>query len=165
MNDATELFLARVPDPDLPALELIIQYQGAIFGGFIRDLLTNTEPNDIDVMLFDSQVFEFVQELTALGYRSEGNKFSKPGAHSLDVNSIPLISPFTQLCPGIEPDADVNLLLFRKGELTTWSRIPLAQIFSHLQSREAQVFTDSDPARVHKLQRTGYRILYESSES
>ena len=74
-NDIEDLFLPE----DHQALNIIFKYNGAIFGGYLRDIILGIEPNDIDAVISEQprpgvSAVDFFDEMEDLGYDIRSDK-------------------------------------------------------------------------------------------
>ena len=62
-------FLRQVSYRDKHIIELIFDYNGIIYGGYLRDIIAGEEPTDIDVAIYKKYFDEFVYKLERKGYK------------------------------------------------------------------------------------------------
>jgi hypothetical protein len=161
---------------DTEVVRAIFDAQGAIFGGYLRDVIAGVEPSDIDVTIFEVYKGQLWNDLLKLGYlRMEFNpdnetwKWVKPGALPIEV----YVNEYDQpgdviLGPMAAPDFDVNLLETSNGvELFNWMNPdePIDDILAHIRHREAIMMTSEGIVgqdRIDKILKKGYRIIGNS---
>jgi len=116
-------------------IDIVIKYKGAVYGGFVRDMLANRPFNDIDIwfkcledkLKFETQLqAEYQCSITSVEW--ENDKYFSPADHSkiiildekfgftLDVLVIDTDSFFTKH----KPDVNVNRLYISKDGIKTY---------------------------------------------
>ncbi len=153
---------------DLPILEIIFRYKGAIFGGYIRDIIRDEEPNDIDVVISEMYLDNFIKKVESMGYDIEGSegvfKLKKKGYRDIEVVSMEDDPDDVILGPAAAPDFSVNLLVFSMQDgLNEWTgEYKIDEIIKDIKRGVAvQISTDLPDAksRQNKLTRKGFTVI------
>jgi len=167
-KEITDLFR---PD-DSPILDMIFKYNGAIFGGYLRDIILGIEPNDIDVVLSshpNADTESFFEDIKSLGYKVESVetdffRLSKEGCRDIEIVLSEDHPDHAILGPAAAPDFTVNLLVYSQQDgLNEWTGIfnDVDRIIEDILERKAtQVSPDYelDEKRRTKIVRKGFTI-------
>jgi hypothetical protein len=108
-------------------VNIVLEHNGCIFGGFLRDFVMQKQPRDMDVVLYYSKLSQFDTELKALGYTTMDDLEDDELEYNCD-GRIPIHvvveteeqDPKIRLSPCPIPDYDVNLLAFDNFGLFNW---------------------------------------------
>lgn len=155
-----------LPEDRALVRELFVQ-KGALYGGYLRDVIAGDEPTDLDVVLSEKGYgIYFIKYLLANNYRLEYNQNDtivarKPGARNVEMIFVEDDPEEVILGPEASPDFDVNLLVLNAdGVLRDWTgeRIDLTEIFENIATRRA-VSLEPGPNRIEKMMQKGYAIL------
>ena len=148
--------------------KILFNYKGVVFGGYIRDMIANLQPTDIDVVLPSDTFSAFLNVLTAYGYTSYEMQetgfylFKKEGHLNVEVGSCQDSSTSgIWIGPEAVPDFDVNLLAYDGIKLYNWVNPDAGDIFqiiSNIHKRQAVAYEPGED-RVLKMRRKGYTIL------
>ena len=165
-NNITKLFKPG----DYDVLNIIFKYKGAVFGGYLRDIISDNEPSDIDVAISEMYAPSFFDEIEDLGYDvrciDDIFNFSKEGHREVEVILTEDDPDDTILGPAAYPDFDVNLLVYsRQDGLNDWTgEIDVNTIIDHILNKTAhQISSDEDlepdtVKRKEKLTRKGFTL-------
>lgn len=154
-----------IPDKYVEIVNLVIKYDGCIFGGCVRDFIRGDDPSDIDVSISDAHVQDFYESLPRLGYlmlNKFGTKFSKGEGDSqiiVDVCELSEDSEFkVELC--IAPDFDVNMLAWDGIMLFDYSspNYGISDIIGNIKMKRAAKISPSD-IRLRKMLDKGWIII------
>jgi len=120
---------------DKEVINIIFQFKGIIYGGYIRDIvskwfniLPDNIPVDIDAVFWDDMEKPFIRRMKRLGYVLSNNNhgcfsLNKLGARSIDFYSVKNYKDGSCLKPEIFPDFMVNTLMFDGKELQSWNSV------------------------------------------
>jgi hypothetical protein len=164
--DIKTLFLKE----DKNVLDIIIRNKGAIYGGYIRDLINGTKPNDIDIIISDLYYDDFVREMIENGYVSSRNYnnntivYKKAGNRDIDVSVVDDNPEETILRPVSIPYFDVNLLEYVNEKLIDWTNPDndISSIIKHIKDKETVQLQSDDKVgldRIEKIKKKGYTII------
>ena len=56
-------FLVKTNSHDRKILKLLFDLEGVLFGGYIRDIIANTEPKDFDICLPKHTINQFINNI------------------------------------------------------------------------------------------------------
>lgn len=153
-------------------VDFILENNGFVFGGFVRDLVRDVSPNDIDCCLSYNNLINLISILTGeLGYVKLLNfnsyfKFEYYG-YSLTRMLVPINETEFQIDvvdnPLIKPDFDVNMLVLdRSGIKVNYSyhhNLELSDIFSNIYNKRCVKLPDCLEHRVEKMRDRGWDII------
>jgi hypothetical protein len=108
-------------------VDIVLDHDGCIFGGFLRDFVMQKQPRDMDVVLYYSKLFQFDFDIKALGYTTTDDLEDDELEYNCD-GQLPIHvvveteeqDPKIRLSPCPIPDYDVNLLAFDNSGLFNW---------------------------------------------
>jgi hypothetical protein len=111
-----------------PILQKLWSLKGVVFGGFLRDVIANDEPNDMDVCLLWSKYKDFTDYLTSSGYQNQKHLSIEDQevwtkADSITLEILLLEDEEAKDCllgPCCDPDFDVNLLTTDGEKFWPW---------------------------------------------
>jgi hypothetical protein len=160
----------QVLGKDNNILDIIIRNKGSIYGGYIRDLINGTKPNDIDIIISDLYYDDFVVEMIENGYVSSRNYdndtmvYKKAGNRDVEVSVVDDDPEDTILGPVSIPDFDVNLLEYVNGKLIDWTNPDndISTIIKHIKDKETVQLESDDEIglyRIDKMKNKGYTII------
>jgi hypothetical protein len=154
------------------ALTILYRHKGAVYGGYIRDMIAGVFPKDIDVVLPKDTLSAFWKDLERAGYVSQGLQpngailFKKDGfldveAVSCDDTCLDIVNDGVFIGPEGTPDFDVNTLAYDGTKMYNWvdpGAGDLLTIIMHIQKREAETL-DPGEDRIEKIKKKGYTII------
>lgn len=161
-----------IPKKYQELVNLVLKHHGCIFGGAVRDFLTEVDPNDIDISMSDLVVQDFYFDLLLLGYEPLSdnkfvNKFVK-GNIIADVVELPEDSEvFVDIY--VPPDFDVNTLAWDGKRLFNYwvdtknsedTPYDITEILAHIAMRKTTVIT-LNQTRLDKMTDKGWVIIYK----
>lgn len=165
IEDMLELYV--LPE-DREIVREVLRKRGAIYGGYLRDVIAGEEPNDIDIILSELRYgLEFIKYLLSKGYQLdyEGKNdtiiATKSGARKLELAFVEDSPDEVLIGPVSGPDFDVNLLLLGEdGVLRNWMdpNEDIIEIIENITSRRA-VRIEADRDRIRKMSQKGYTIV------
>lgn len=160
-------------DEDRDIINIILQYKGIIYGGYIRDIIAkwignrdiHTIPMDIDVVFWTHMESSFIKRMRKLGYqlsRSDHgcNLFSKSGCRSIEFYSISDMKDGSALVPVIFPDFVINTVMFDGKIFKRWGDTKdtsIETVIDHIRNGNAGLL-DADHLRKKKILNKGYNI-------
>jgi len=168
---ASNTLIPTFPNADMGVVKLIEKCDGAIFGGYLRDLYAGVQPNDMDIVLYRNHFEEFKSKIESLGYfyiTPDDEKYGSRIFMKVDCITLEIILedydekyPDIILGPCPDPDASVNLLNYFRKELHNWmgDNISPTDIIEQIKKRETWIFKNADPDRIKKIQTKGYTIV------
>jgi len=166
---------------DAPAIGLVFAYRGSVYGGYLRDLVAQQEPKDIDVVIPRDWFDGFFLDMTDLGYKSTHHAenrtliFTKPPSatyssasatppHPIEVYTLEEDPDTTFIGPVAAPDFDCNLLAYDGVTLFNWADVDphrIDHLLAGIHSRSTvQCSSDEQlaPGRKEKIVARGYQI-------
>jgi len=152
---------------DWQVATLIFDYRGAIYGGYLRDVIAGVEPKDIDAVIPQIYESDFLRDLTKLGFTLSENPENetflarKPGHRDVEIYFVEDDPNDTLIGPVSAPDFDVNLLALNdNGFISDWTNPgnPITDILDHIRNRVA-VRLEATPEREAKMRAKGYQII------
>ena len=162
------------PIEDIDVINIIFDNEAVIYGGYIRDLVAQVEPTDIDVVLSELYQDSFFHDMEVSGYTRyfDDEKgvfvFNKDDNKTVEVVTVDH-DPDDVLLGGVtEPDFDVNLLTANGSSLYSWidPNQDIDPIMEHIRDRIAvQLSDDVGYDRIEKMIRKGYTIQDSSEQN
>jgi hypothetical protein len=159
-------------------IEIFTNNYVSIFGGYIRDMLLDEEPHDIDCMV-DNEHFGIVDvALKKIGYRCIPNedeegfyKYEHDTLIQIDLVKSSFSYKDTFLSPETYPDCDVNNLYWfwdfeeQKYRMDMWvgcNDISYLEIIDRLQRKEkiAYIYPSCTDERLYKIQSKGFTCKF-----
>ena len=145
-------------------INLVWSEGGCVFGGFVRDILRDDKPNDIDCFFGNNSAatLRFLQKLAMnVGpYKIEGALYEPEYPMiRIMVRGIQIdISP----CQYSLPDFDVNLLSLYKGQLSIMRRfdwLTLENTLRNIRRKQARQLPSCPAHRLNKMKEKGWDIF------
>ena len=152
-------------------MELVFKWKGVIFGGFLRDIIAEIDPSDIDAVVPLSYKDKFEHDLEKHGYEKEPPSsiydttiFRKKNKINIEVIYDENEPGSVVLGPATEPDFDVNILTFDGSNLYNWINmfdpdLDEKRIVENIQKRKTYQFPDADRHRIDKMKLKGFEIV------
>lgn len=160
-------------DEDKEAIDTIFEFNGVIYGGYIRDIISkwfgilpNNAPVDIDAVFWDNMERPFIRKMKRYGYSLSNNdngcfSLNKRGKRPVEFYSIKNLRDGSSLKPEIFPDFIVNTLMFDGKTLRSWNCIvddsSVIIAINHIYNKQAGML-DADFLRKEKILNKGYII-------
>jgi hypothetical protein len=158
-------------EEDESILDLIFECRGAIYGGYLRDIISKVAPKDIDCVLPEKTKHEFQSGIAALGYVMSHNDtndtdvYVKTGGLDVEVYYLDEDPDVASLGPVTDPDFSVNLLSYVDGKLDSWiggniKDLNLVDVVEDILLKETtQLSSHASTSRIKKIQDKGYKII------
>ena len=165
------------PRPQEETLFAILkQNYVTVFGGYIRDVLLNVTPSDVDCVVESSLFSKLNDDLVANGYKSieinlqNVSRYEKDGQLPIEVI---VEDEYTHLDliigPCATPDVDINTLSYacvgktkEEYALTSWTGgCTTDKIIHKLQNgcRDVRIASDISDVRKEKILQKGFQIV------
>ena len=162
-------FLKKVRFTDKSIIQLIFDYDGIIYGGYLRDVIAGEEPTDIDVIIYKKDYEEFVYKLERKGYRFDSyieshNIYTYSKTFSRDIQFHFFEDGDDGFIDAYQTaDCDVNCLAYDGNKLFN-KRHPnasISKILSNIRNKRAIVNVEEcDDRRFKKMTSKGYDLIY-----
>jgi hypothetical protein len=144
-------------------VSIVINNDGCIFGGFLRDYAMQKTPKDLDAIVYYSNLFQLDTELKAIGYTTmddlEDDELEYNCDEKLPIHVIVESEEADQnvrLTPCPIPDYDVNLLALDKSGLFNWMDLSDPSIIIRkIHNRVASAINPSED-RIAKFKLMGF---------
>jgi hypothetical protein len=160
-------FIKLPQDESHHIISLITNNKGIVYGGYIRDIINNEIPNDIDAVILENVENKIIQELEHDGYFKHKidnylYRFTKNNCKSIDLS---VEREYTMegivLSPLSAPDFDVNLLAFDGNKIYNWTGWDnVNEIIKNIRSRHCRILNpDLNKERIEKMKQRGWTIL------
>jgi len=158
-------------EEDKSVLDLIFKCRGAVYGGYLRDIISKTVPKDIDIVVSETYKSEFETGMATLGYEmsyndaNETDVYTKAGALDIEVYYLPDEPDDISMGPVADPDFSVNLLSYVDGRLHVWigegfKDLSLVDVIEDIILKETtQLSPNASEERIQKIQDKGYKII------
>lgn len=144
---------------------ILFNNRGKVYGGFIRDVIANIPPADIDIVISTYCADSFYEDMKAAGYKYQFNNdhgtdiWTKEGHLPVESYIVEDDPDDTIIGPITEPDYDVNTLIYNGNELDTWAGDNNTKIIiKHILKRIAVPMGDFDFDRELKIKQKGYQV-------
>lgn len=151
---------------DIPFFSILFRYKGSVFGGYLRDLIANENPKDINVIISEKYFNEFNFHLTKENFSSY---FYENGTISYEKDNHRLIHVIltdyepeqTPLTPNLKPDFDVNLLAFNGTAFYNWHdpTEEIDGIIEAIKTRTATQLSKISEEMKISMKEKGYEII------
>lgn len=162
-------------------LDILFRNNGSIFGGYIRDKISDISPKDMDVVLYSDKYESFINDMKNIGYTCHKCKsvdifhckISCPAENDAiiltrDENDIIvecIVCEDTSTSgilagPCCDPDFDVNILIFDGDRIFTWldPEIDCEKIYEGIKNKVAVEINPSEYRR-EKILSKGYTTI------
>lgn len=158
---------------EVALFEVLEAHRTAVFGGYIRDVLSGADPHDVDVVVRRKRLPALRKALTELGYwrtsediiDTNHETWRKDSALDIDL-IVDDEAGGTILGPCAAPDADINTLSWTRVNgtyrLCCWcDDWPAGELAEKLRSGSKDVcaYSSASEERLRKLQSAGYIIV------
>lgn len=155
---------------ELDLYKLICQYNVVVFGGFIRDIIADIEPNDIDLAIHQERFIEFIDELLYMGYKVNN---SEPEVNLYKGNIILEIITCEDkyvMGPSCDPDFNINLLTYDPSSDTLYDWCSgscgsneILKIVNDIKKKTAFLIYYNEK-RYNKMLNKGFTIITDRSQ-
>jgi hypothetical protein len=156
-------------EKDFPVINLVLEFEGAIFGGYIRDTILGVKATDIDILIPEKKKMLFGYKLNGLDYhisekQPDWTRYGKDGCEYIKKNYLPLHIVWGMKVKLRYPDFDVNMLSYGINGLTNWlnDSNDVDEIIDHIRNKEAYLITRIfyNEERIRKMESKGFTIVW-----
>ena len=147
----------------------LFKHRGVVYGGFLRDVIANVQPKDIDVVvsvLYSAELYGDLLNAGFTGVLNEDNDtmiWSLEGHLPIECYVVEDSPDETFIGPESAPDYDVNLLRYDGKSFRSWvdPSADITSIVEHIKTRLAVEFHEDEvrPERRAKIISKGYTIV------
>lgn len=148
---------------------MLFRHRGVVYGGFLRDVIANVQPKDIDVVISILYAADLYGDLLNTGFTSVFNAdngtmiWTLEGHLPVECYVVEDSPDETFIGPESAPDYDVNLLRYDGNSFRSWidPSADITSIVEHIKTRLAVEFHEDEvhPDRRAKIISKGYTII------
>jgi hypothetical protein len=145
-----------IPEIFIDVVKLLLDSEGYLFGGAVRDLIRDEIPTDLDVSVRNYQ--KFYDGLMELGF--EITPTSRAIKDNIIVDICELDDPDLFVDINIAPDFDVNILAWDGCKIFNYldPEYNISDIIENIKNKRAQKITPNNE-RLCKMHNKGWIII------
>ena len=154
---------------DERAIAIVLAHRGAIFGGYIRDCLAGDTPNDIDIVVPETDADDMLARLSDIYpnrlYEDDSYHLTGDGLTPLEIITTDDDPSDTIIGPCPDPDVDVNCLVYSKEHGLcdwVWGGVPAEAVLANIKAKRCRRFDTCSEERLKKIIAKGYSLMDET---
>lgn len=146
--------------------DLVFQYGGFVYGGYVREFLRGEYPSDLDCYIPPKQVLRFLSNFQRIkscetiedyGYFGRSAHYRVIGEdYQVDIALTPVVLEW--------PDFDVNGLMMDRYKiqvLEPWNKASLPEVLQNIAQKRARMHYLCRKERVEKMLSYGWQVVRE----